>query len=402
MIRTVHKSNQRTEFSRKLFTILTISLVLAAFLSPSILHAAERENPDYLVFPEHKTMDCAEEGYYIIKDIETKEVIVKTARKIYPGDEYINHENILYRVEKVQDSIAWARSLGRIELSGRPTEEHLLTAFAQSHSDRFLQLTEEAGVPSKIGVYHSHGAEAYEPSDGDAFIDEGGGILRVGEQFVETAIEQGLEIIHTTRTHVPHDAGAYHRSRRTVEELLKDGSGILLDIHRDAVPAEDYIEEVEGKKTVQIQFVVGRQNQNVQTVRQFAESLKGHIDQHYPGLVKGIFMARGNYNQDMSPQSLLLEVGTHKTSREGAKRSVQLFAEATSTYFGPPPSEEQAQPEGPLGETVWTSILWIILISGLGIGIYLVVGTKDAHELRAKVQKFFNREFQDLTGGDGK
>jgi len=70
---------------------------------------------------------------------------------------------------------------------------------------------------------------------------------------------------------IPHDAGAYNRSRRTAEELLRDGTAVLFDVHRDAVPPEEYIETVNSQETVQIQFVVGRQNQNMETNRQFAE-----------------------------------------------------------------------------------------------------------------------------------
>ena len=57
----------------------------------------------------------------------------------------------------------------------------------------------------------------------------------------------------------PHDAGAYDRSRRTAEELLQENPDALFDVHRDAVPAEEYTAKVDGEQVAQIQLVVGQQ-----------------------------------------------------------------------------------------------------------------------------------------------
>ena len=40
---------------------------------------------------------------------ESEDVIMKTARLIRPGDEYITSENKLYCVERIEGDIAWAR-----------------------------------------------------------------------------------------------------------------------------------------------------------------------------------------------------------------------------------------------------------------------------------------------------
>lgn len=89
----------------------------------------------------------------------------------------------------------------------------------------------------------------------------------------------------------------------------------------------------------------------------FAESLKKATDRLYPGLIKGIFKARGNYNQDMSALSLLLEVGTYQNTKEGAKRSVTLFSDAVKYYFAGP---EGARAQAAAGATALRIALWII------------------------------------------
>lgn len=51
------------------------------------------------------------------------------------------------------------------------------------------------------------------------------------------------------------------------------------------------------------------------------------MDEKCPGLSAGIFMGRGNYNQDLSPRSILVEVGTHTNSKEDAQRGIEMFAQ---------------------------------------------------------------------------
>ena len=83
-----------------------------------------------------------------------------------------------------------------------------------------------------------------------------------------------------------------------------------------------------------MRLVVGRQNQNMQANYDFAKRLKAYSDEKYPGLVKGIYLAKGNYNQDLSPRSILVEAGTHTISRERAQKGVALFAETLPPVLG--------------------------------------------------------------------
>ncbi len=84
----------------------------------------------------------------------------------------------------------------------------------------------------------------------------------------------------------------------------------------------------------QIRLVVGRQNQNREANLEYAKRIKAIADEKYPGLVKGIFHAHGNYNQDLGPRMILIEFGTHVTSLEEALRSVRPTAEVVAAAAG--------------------------------------------------------------------
>lgn len=330
-------------------------------------------------------------GYFSMKDIDTKEIIMRTARFVHPGDEYITGQNQLYHVEEIEGDIAWARYQTEVKLFEGGFGEVLNTV---SSEGAVLQEKRMGTSSPRFGIYHSHGAESYVPSDGVDSIVDGGGILKVGRAFADALREKGLDVSYSAKTHVPHDVGAYHRSRRTAEHFLHQGVNALFDVHRDAVPAEEYTEIVENEPAVQVQIVVGQQNQNVQSNRNFAEGLKKVADDVHPGLVKGIFLASGSYNQDILPLSLLFEVGSHENTREGAVHSMTLFSDVIKDYFlGAPAKQTRAS----RGLIALKSVLWIILIAGLALGIYLLIGTGGPDELRAKLRHFFRREFAEFS-----
>jgi stage II sporulation protein P len=324
----------RDNFNRKTKGYVFLLLAMIFFLNlssfPARAEPVETED-EKLDFFELRDLDEKPEGFFSMKDKDTKEVIMRTARVMHVGDEYISQKNYFYRVESIDEEIAWAHNLGKIKLSDFAAEK--VSRQRSARPGAFQEAARETPPEFTIGIYHSHGAESYVPSDGTESVLEGGGILEVGKVFAQALEEKGFHVYYSPKTHVPHDAGAYHRSRRTAEELLHSNADALFDVHRDAVPPEDYLETVNGDQKVQIQFVVGRQNPIAEVNREYAESLKQFTDEQYPGLIKGIFMANGNYNQDLTPLSLLLEVGAHENSKYGAEDSMKLFANTVHFYY---------------------------------------------------------------------
>jgi len=178
---------------------------------------------------------------------------------------------------------------------------------------------------------------------------------------------------YSENLHLPHDRGAYRRSRNTVLELLAQNPDAIYDVHRDAAPKDAYAANIGDEWITQVQFVVGRQNQNLGVNRQYAQSLKSAADQLYPGLVKGIFYARGNYNQDLSPLNLLLEVGAHTNSREAAVGGISLFAEVVDFYFYGPQDKAQGTLSTEGSYSAIRTILWVMLfIVATGIAFYII------------------------------
>ncbi|MBS4023035.1 MAG: stage II sporulation protein P [Dethiobacter sp.] len=329
-------------------------------------------------------------------------VIMRTARRIHPGDEYINSDNNYYRVIAVEEGQATAQLVERVVLAapGGSADEGWF-----ARAERLLRNAipvQRGGQARKIAIYNSHGAESYIKGDGTESKDPGGGIIDVGNSLAQSLEQKGIEVVRSEEPHTPHDAGAYQRSRRTAEEALKQGPDAMVDVHRDAVPEGEYLAEVQGQQRVQIQLVVGRQNQNMANNREFAEGLKKVADEKYPGLIKGIFLARGSYNQDMSPRATLIEVGSHTNDKGQAEESVDLFADVLSIYlYGTDEGGEFAggptTPGGP-GGTALRAFLWLILVSIIAVAAYLMISTGGIEEMKQKLRQFKNKEFMNFLG----
>ena len=241
------------------------------------------------------------------------DVLTRRGGRIWEGDEYISGDDGWYRVVSVDDAAMTA------------TAEYLGQSVADAAA--FSALAEKGDDRKLVAMYSTHSDESYLPEDGTASKWKGAGIYDVGDSLKEALEERGIETIYSKETFLPHDADAYTRSRRVAEELLKKNPDALLDIHRDAVPAEEYETEVDGEDISKVRLFVGRNNQNSAENKAFAQQIKAEADREYPGLIKDIFIGKGNYNQELYPHALLLEFGTHEIEKEKAQEATGYIAE---------------------------------------------------------------------------
>ncbi len=401
-----------TALAKSLALTLTLALFLTLLLSASFFSgAAAKEHYFFDLFNHSESSD----GYYTMKERKESTVILRTARILHPGDEYIDEANRHFRVIMLEEKTAWVDQIeskdaitGESRQGVHPSSGEI-AAKAERESaeeENNEEMNEEKNEEKPaVGIYHTHGAESYVPTDGTDAIDQGGGILQVGDTFARALERKGFTVNHIRETHTPHDAGAYQRSRRTAEELLTKGDRLIFDVHRDAVPPEEYERRVQGEDVTRILLVVGQQNQNAGNNRDFAVKLKEIADNRHPGLIKGILGAQGNYNQDLTPRAMLIEVGAHENNRDDAERAVALFADVVDTYVSGP----AAAPEGDAASNRLSlgSVLKVILVLAAALLVYLLIAAGSLEEFKRKLAAFFEREFADLRNfgrkdGDGR
>lgn len=405
------------------FLLGGICLVLAAIILLSQVTAVPGLTPILTTIGalggNNQALEKTDGSYYTMVN-EKGRVLMYTGLPVVVGDEFIAEDNSRYRVTRVSGDTAYARFVNREEISWN--EEDVVGDFALAEGETgsgedvpALSLSGPYKGTTKgrafIGIYHTHSDESYIPSDGADSIYGNGGILKVGTTLTRKLEEIGVKAVQSVQSHCPHDAAAYDRSRRTALQLMKLKPIALLDVHRDAGPAHSYARRVRNQDVTGIRIVVGRRNPHFGANLEFAKKVKALLDKTHPGLSAGIFIAHADYNQDLSPQTMLLEVGTERNSREEAERGIALFADAIPKVLGMSgvSTREVPQTTAATGDRAsrssLTYALWFLAALVVGAVAYLWINAgsweKAVQDLRGFAEKELGLMRKTLKSGTG-
>ena len=346
-------------------------------------------------------------GYITVTD-ETNTLILQTGLTIHVGDQYINEDNKLYEITIVEGSLAKARYIN--QQSSISLEQWATPVQGEVATDQPL-----------IAIYHTHTDESYTPTDGRPTQTGKGSIMQVGDVLAQRLTELGYQVTHDKTLHDPHDANAYQRSRRTFMKLLAQQPTTLFDIHRDSAPLSMYKTTINGLDATKILLVVGKQNQNQKTTLDYAKTIKSSTDAKYKGLIRGIFIAHGNYNQDLSPRSILIEIGTEFNTLEAAEHSAALFADVVPSFITINPDAAPVNPATPttptppapttpssvinnsveeanLATSYRYDIAYTLGAVIIGTIVFLYLSTGSWHEAKRKLYRFYKYEFTNFLG----
>ncbi len=302
---------------------------------------------------------------------ENNNIIDLTGLQVHNGDEFICPDNSRYKVVEVVGNTARCVYQGQEKM---PAASFDKKKQAWVFEDAVIPVVN--GRTPTVAVYHTHSDESYLPGDGTASINGNGGIYDVGDTFVSELKRKGFNVVYSKNNHNPHDINAYSRSRRTAASLLRQNPDVVIDVHRDAVPASQYQAQVKGQEVTKVKLVVGRTNPNMKTNLEFAKRVKAAMDQNAPGLSNGIFIGKGDFNQDLSPRSILIEVGSHTNSKTDAKQGAAIFADTLPSILGTSGATTQGPAAKPLtrdNQGAGTAILIILVVVAAAAGGYYLL-----------------------------
>lgn len=199
----------------------------------------------------------------------------------------------------------------------------------------------------QILIIHTHATEAYTPTADEPYeaeencrtTDPEHSVIRVGQELADALSAQGLSVLHDTALHDhPSYNGSYNRSGAAIEEYLEayPTIRIVIDLHRDALEDGDTVYRtdagIDGADAAQMMFVMGTDvnldHPDWQENLKLALTLQSAVAERWPTLMRPIVLCDYRYNQQLTPGSLLLEVGTSGNTLEEALTAADLFAEA--------------------------------------------------------------------------
>ncbi|MBA4600777.1 stage II sporulation protein P [Thermoactinomyces mirandus] len=199
--------------------------------------------------------------------------------------------------------------------------------------------TSNDGIKRKqVLIYTTHFWESYLPELGKqdprkaTHVEKN--ITRVSKYLASVLEKMGIGAVTAERKYT-WDSGAYRQSRAMVQSVMKQHGDItyLIDLHRDAQRRDKTTKSYGGKSYARLAFVVGKSSKNYAENLKLAREMHKEINNRYPGLSRAVIIkerANGNngeYNQSLSPNSMLVEVGGVDNSFEEAFRSIEVFAE---------------------------------------------------------------------------
>lgn len=206
-----------------------------------------------------------------------------------------------------------------------------------------------ASVSPTFLIYHTHNRESYFPELKDGAKDASSktvNVTMVGKRLAASLEKLGMPSIHQTTDYPTtvqkfNYAYSYKYSKQTVVEALKKHKDIayLFDIHRDSQRRDKTTVEINGKDYAKILFVIGERNPNWKDNKKFALKLHEALNAEYPGISRGVLSkgpGTGNaeYNQTLSPGSLVVEMGGVDNTLEESYRTADALASVMKALAG--------------------------------------------------------------------
>ena len=224
-------------------------------------------------------------------------------------------------------------------------------------------------LEKRILIYHSHPREAYNPligwnSDNPSSSLPSKNVMLVGNYVTKRLEKRGVGTIHSQEDYATKVVDyswnfSYKYSRQTIKTAFSQNDGLdeLIDIHRDSQRHTKTTTVIDGKSYAQVYFILGHANKDWKKNEAFANKIHQLLEKEYPGISRGIWGKaankgnNGEYNQSMSPNSVLIEVGGIDNTADELKRTAEILGDAIADVYWSSHDAEKANAASKSSET---------------------------------------------------
>lgn len=209
-----------------------------------------------------------------------------------------------------------------------------------------------SGEEPRILIISTHATEAYTMEPGWEYTptalarttDTEYNVVRVAEELAEVLRQGGISVIHDSSLNdYPSYNGSYSQARGRIQAVLEEYPTIqmVIDVHRDAVEDEagnqiGTAREVLGRDSAQVMLVMGTDEGGMdhpdwEENLSWALKIQKTMDEEAPGLARPLNLRIERFNEELTPGSCLLEVGTAGDTLQEALTAVGLFGQSLLT-----------------------------------------------------------------------
>ncbi|MCM3597948.1 stage II sporulation protein P [Metabacillus idriensis] len=307
--------------------LLALSIVLFLITVAAIIFLLVKD-PKESIFQPEKNMDKTADEPSAIKNVPS------VKENIVPNQELMPR-NVALQIDQKLD-------FNKIKNPSLSTKEPQI--YQDQHQSTYGRKV--------VYIYFSHNRESFLPyfskgTSPDKAYHSKFNVSIIGERLSKSLKVNGIGSLVSTADIIPmlHEQGlSYNSSYSVTREMILNEKktnkdlDIYLDVHRDSLPKEYTTTFIKGKQFAKILFVIGGGHASFESNLAFTKNINAFLENSFPGLSKGIIIknkSQGNgvYNQDLSPNSVIIEIGGVENNIEELYRSADALGYAVSQYY---------------------------------------------------------------------
>ncbi len=192
-----------------------------------------------------------------------------------------------------------------------------------------------------IYLYNTHQTEGYQKSN-NASYNITPSVLMANYILRESLNDLGLptmvetnDITEVLRVHNWQYKYSYQASKLLLQDALNKNKSLnyFIDLHRDSMNYDITTATINEKKYAKILFVIGKDHAGYLKNLELAEKINEKLKAFSPDITRGISLKGGSgvngiYNQDLSPNTLLIELGGQYNNITEINNTLEILAKA--------------------------------------------------------------------------
>ncbi|MBM7633774.1 stage II sporulation protein P [Geomicrobium sediminis] len=255
-----------------------------------------------------------------------------------------------------------------IVVAGEGTDLTTMSIESSPPPDAFIDQEDDKGEQEEVRpslshedalvhIVHTHNREAFHPYSGGENYATEQNIVEVGKEIGRHLDEAGIPVdVNEDDIHGMlidrglHFSRSYDVSRDVVVDAKNknDNLEFFIDVHRDSQPHDITTATINGEAMARTFFVVGTDHPDYERNKALATELHYRLEDEYPGLSRGVLErggagTNGVFNQDLSPNAMLIEMGGIDNTFDELNRSAEAFATIVETYIYEQLEEEEGE-----------------------------------------------------------
>lgn len=233
-----------------------------------------------------------------------------------------------------------------VDVQNTALEEPKKEAGEQEKADEQTKKAATDAPSRSVLIYNTHNTESWtHVINNDNPVDDKVNISLVSNRLAEELKKRGIKTIFDNTDHqkilnekgLPY-AFSYAASLKTVKTAMAQHQdiGYVFDIHRDSPRKEATTVKIDGKSYARPFFVIGKRNPHWEKNANLASRFHQLLEKKYPGLSIGVFTkgeGNGEYNQSVSENSILIEIGGIENSLEECYNTTVAIADIFADIY---------------------------------------------------------------------